>query len=76
MYWQKDVWDIFRYKKQVIEHLKILKMYALLHKEVQKDREQTIYASYQRDGKTFHFYFYPLLYGFNFFPMNTMFSFN
>lgn len=43
-------------------------MYALLHKEVQKDIEQTVYASYPKKGKTFHFYFYSLLYSLNFFP--------
>lgn len=41
-------------------------MYALLHKEVQKDIEQTVYVGYLREGKTFYFYFYALLYGLNF----------
>lgn len=42
-------------------------MYAFLHQQVQKDTEQTVYASYPREGKTFHFYFYALLYSLNFF---------
>lgn len=39
-------------------------MYAPLYKEVQKDIEQTVYASYPREGKTFSFYFYVFLFEF------------
>lgn len=69
---QKKVTEKYRWYES-----KIIKLYALLHKKIQKDIEQTIYAGYPREGTLFTLNFMPFYTVWIFFSeYNLMFFFN